>query len=44
MPTLENQGAVSFDDLGIDNERLLANVKALGIKMPTEVLLTPSEQ
>lgn len=39
MPALEQQEQVSFRDLGIKNDVLLANVKALGIKTPTDVRL-----
>lgn len=37
MPTIEPRGESTFRDLGILSDRLLANVKAMGIKMPTEV-------
>lgn len=37
MPTIEPRGESTFRDLGILSDHLLANVKAMGIKMPTEV-------
>eukprot|EP00752_Nemacystus_decipiens_P001692 g1639.t2 len=37
METLEVQESVSFRDLGIDDDRLLSNVKKLGITSPTDV-------
>ncbi|CAM9698358.1 unnamed protein product [Sphacelaria rigidula] len=40
MPALEQQEQVSFRDLGIKNDVLLANVKALGIKTPTDVQIS----
>ncbi|CAM9543273.1 unnamed protein product, partial [Scytosiphon promiscuus] len=37
METLEQQGSVSFRDLGISDKGLLANIKKLGIDSPTDV-------
>lgn len=36
METLEQQQSVSFRDLGIGDDRLLANIKKLGITSPTD--------
>lgn len=37
METLDMQELVSFRNVGIEDDRLLANIKKLGITSPTDV-------